>query len=88
MPKPPEPHLYCEKCCRADSDRLDELETNCWGLKAFAIPNTDGDEFGWKVVQQRTHGGRDVVIATEHSDDLRAAIDAASGIERGDSSHG
>lgn len=87
MPKPPEPHLYCVRCSRADADRLDELETNCWGLKAFAIPNTDGDEYGWKVVQQRTHGGRDAVIATEHSDDLRAAIDAASGIDRGDSSH-
>lgn len=80
FPKPVEPHVHCPACCRRDSDRLDAIASEYLYVEPFDMPTGAGDaDVGWRI-RQDFGGTKGITIVAEvYEDDLRAAIDAATG---------
>jgi hypothetical protein len=74
-PQWPEPHNHCPACCRADSDRLDHINSEYLTLQPFNVRMLLGEpDTGWRLIE--TESGR--VVAEVDADDVRACIDLAS----------
>lgn len=78
--KPVEPHVHCPACCRRDSDRLDAIASEYLYVEPFDMPTGMGDaDVGWRIRQDFGGTKGIAVVAEVYEDDLRAAIDAATG---------
>jgi hypothetical protein len=78
FPIPTEPHCYCPKCTRADSDRLSNMQSEYWSVSCFSTPTGMGDHsVGWRVSQDLGDGKGETVIAEVFNDDVRDALDLA-----------
>lgn len=68
-----------------DKERLDWLQREACDLQCFDMATGQGDaDIGWRVISHHMAKPYERAIGEAFKDDLRAAIDAAMGNEKGD----